>query len=523
MTMSESKVSIHRALISVSDKTGLDKLGRALAELNIEILSSGGTAKYLQDQGIPVIEISDFTGAPEMLDGRLKTLHPKVHGGILAVRDNPKHMDQLKSQDYKPIDLVVVNLYPFEETIQKEGVSFGEVIEKIDIGGPTLLRAAAKNWAFVTTLVEPSQYEPFLAELSENQGQVSSAFRKQACRRVFERTTAYDSAISSYFQKDDEEIPEHYSLGLQRKWSMRYGENPHQKAGFYLPTKAFGQTVLEKVLQGKQLSYNNLLDVHGATDLICDLPADYSVAILKHTNPCGVGHSETSLLEAYERALSCDPVSAFGGIVVFSNPVDGETAKVCNKTFTEIVIAPSFSAEAREVFKKKKNLRLLEIDLTAVRKALGGYDIRRSADGYLIQERDRHNDILSEAEIKTTRRPTEKELNALSLGWKVVKHVKSNAIVFSTENQTVGIGAGQMSRVDSSKIAAMKANPDLLKGSVLASDAFFPFRDSIDEAAKHGITAIVQPGGSIRDEEVIQACNEHDIAMLFTGHRHFKH
>lgn len=514
---------IERALISVSDKSGLEALARTLADAKVEILSSGGTAKFLKEKGIPVREISDFTQAPEMLDGRLKTLHPKVHGGILAIRDNASHMMQLKDHKYVPIDLVIVNLYPFEETAAKPGVPFHDVVEQIDIGGPTMLRSAAKNHPFVTVLVEPGQYDTFLEEFRKNGGATGADYRRHCAQRVFERTAAYDSTIAGYFQGKPETAPAHFSLALEQKWEMRYGENPHQMAGFYLPAGAMGKTVMEKVLQGKALSYNNLMDVHGALDLITEFGTEYAVAILKHTNPCGVGTSTNSLLEAYQRAVACDPVSAFGGIVVFSHTLDEKTAEVCGETFTEIVIAPEFSAGALKFFAKKKNLRLLEVNLPEVKRQMGGYDVRRTVDGYLVQQRDRSVENLKEAKVVTKRSPADAELRALSLGWKVAKHVKSNSIVLANEVETVGVGAGQMSRVDSSRIAAMKARPEKLKGSVLASDAFFPFRDGIDEAARHGVVAVVQPGGSIRDEEVIAAADEQGMAMLFTGVRHFKH
>lgn len=521
--MDKNTIKIQRALISVSDKTGLIDLGRALAIRRIEILSSGGTAKALREADIPVQEVSDFTGAPEMLDGRLKTLHPKIHGGILAIRSNAEHMEQLSKQKYVPIDLVVVNLYPFEATAQKEGLPFEEVVEQVDIGGPTLLRAAAKNHPCVAALVEPSQYDDLLAEMDSNQGATTLEFRRTCARRVFERTAAYDATIAQVFQGPSEAPPTHYPMGLELKWEMRYGENPHQNGGFYLPAAAQGKTVLERVLQGKQLSYNNLLDIHGALDLMGEFAGNYAVAILKHTNPCGVGVAGDSLLTAYERALACDPVSAFGGIVVFSHPLDGKTAEVASQTFTEIVIAPSFEPEAMEIFAKKKNVRLVEVDLAATKKAMKGFDVRRIVDGYLVQARDLSMEDLRQANVATKRKPTDSELKALALAWRVAKHVKSNAIVLANETETLGIGAGQMSRVDSMKIAALKAKGEKLRGCVMASDAFFPFRDSVDEAAKVGVKAIVQPGGSIRDEEVIAAADHHGIAMVLTGVRHFRH
>ncbi|MFH1262815.1 MAG: bifunctional phosphoribosylaminoimidazolecarboxamide formyltransferase/IMP cyclohydrolase [Pseudomonadota bacterium] len=512
-----------RALVSVSDKKNLDVLAAGLREFEIEILSSGGTAKYLREKGFDVVEVGDFTGAPEMLDGRLKTLHPKIHGGILAIRDNPRHMEDLKLRDYVPIDLVVVNLYPFEAASAVEGKPAAEVIEEIDIGGPTLLRAAAKNFSFVAVVTEPSQYEGLLDELRTHGGSTTLAYREALARRVFERTAAYDATIARYFQRKDSAPPNYYPLALERKWELRYGENPHQTGAFYLPAALQGKTALERVLQGKVLSYNNLMDVAAAIDLSGELPGRYSVAILKHTNPCGVGLSDHSLREAYERALECDPISAFGGIVIFSHPLDPETAETCAKTFTEIVIAPAFDVQTLELLGKKKNLRLLEVDAKKTSPLLGGFDIRRAVDGYLIQQRDRDIEPLDSARVVTRRAPTPAEMEGLDLAWRVAKHVKSNAIVIANRFQTVGIGAGQMSRVDSARIAAMKADPKKLTGSALASDAFFPFRDGVDEAAARGVTAIVQPGGSLRDEEVIAAADEHGLAMLVTGVRHFRH
>ena len=505
---------IRRALISVSNKDKLEQLGNMLKKHGVSILSSGGTATHLRKHGIEVEDVSDFTKAPEMLNGRLKTLHPKVHGGILAVRNNSDHMSQMEERGYVPIDLVVVNLYPFEEC---------QEIEQIDIGGPTMLRAAAKNYTDVTVLIDPNQYDELEKELDHGKGETSLEFRKAAARKVFERTAVYDAAIAQYFQRDLQEIPTTFSLGLKRKWEMRYGENPHQNAGFYLQSTAGGQSVIDQVLQGKQLSYNNLLDVHAALDLITEFDTPFAVGIFKHTNPCGVGISTNSLHEAYDRALACDPVSAFGGIVVFSKEVDEETAQHCTKTFTEIVIGPGFRDGARKIFEKKKNLRLVQVDLEVAKNKMGGLDIRRAVDGYLVQERDRTSQNIRTSEVVTKRQPTEEEWVGLALAWKVAKHVKSNAIVLAHGNGSIGIGAGQMSRVDSSRFAVLKADKDKVSGSVLASDAFFPFRDGVDEAAKNGVTAVIQPGGSMRDKEVIEAANEHDLAMVFTGTRHFKH
>lgn len=516
-------IRIRRALISVSDKTDLEILARALIEKDVEILCSGGTARYLESHNIPFQKIENFTGAPEMLDGRVKTLHPKIHGGILARRDNDQHVKALEKQNYVPIDLVVVNLYPFEETAKKENISFHEVIEQIDIGGPTLLRAAAKNFSFVGVLASSNQYKAFLKEFQEKNGCTCLEFRKKLAHKVFERTQVYDNTIANFFQNLDPSLPSQTPLALEQKWTLRYGENPHQKGGFYLPAEAKGKTLLEKVLQGKALSYNNLMDVHAALSLICEFEKKFTVAILKHTNPCGAGISEHSLKQAYERALECDSTSAFGGIVVFSSPVDEETAQVCTKIFTEIIIAPGFSEKSLKIFSKKKNLRLLEVSLDDPRSLFLKKEIRPAADGFLIQDRDNSLEDLSKAEAVTRRSPTPEEMQSLELAWNVAKHVKSNAIVLANSFQTIGIGAGQMSRVDSSRIAIMKANPEKLLGAALASDAFFPFRDGVDEAAQKGVRCIVQPGGSVRDQEVIQAADEHGMAMLFTGVRHFRH
>lgn len=526
-------MKIQRALISVSDKTGLLELAQVLVSHKIEIISSGGTAKFLSDNKIPVLEVSDFTQAPEMLDGRVKTLHPKIHGGILAKR-NDDHLKQLKAQNYPTIDLVIVNLYPFEETLAKT-TDYETLIENIDIGGPTMLRSAAKNHESVTVLVEPNQYAGLVDELNKNKGETSLDFRKKCARTVFEKTASYDASIATYFQSLSSELSPTINLGLKEKLPLRYGENPHQRATFALPTKALGKSLIDKVLQGKQLSFNNLMDVHAAIELMIDLKCTKdssdkkggtetkTVAIFKHTNPCGVGRAGNTLCDAYVSALACDPVSAFGGIIAFSHEVDEKTALQASEIFTEIMIAPSFAPKAITILEKKKNLRLVEIDYADAKKRMAGLDIRKSLDGYLIQEKDSSMEDLHKAKIVTKREPTKEEYVAMDLAWKVCKHVKSNAIVLSNQHQTVGIGAGQMSRVDSSKIAMSKIMVKTMKTLALASDAFFPFRDSIDEAIKSGITCVVQPGGSIRDEEVIQAANEHNLAMIFTGIRHFKH
>ena len=443
-------MKIQRALISVSDKTGLEAVAKFLVDHHVELLSSGGTAQFLKDKNIPVIEISDFTKAPEMLDGRLKTLHPKIHGGILALR-NEKHLAQLKEQNYVPIDLVIVNLYPFEETLQKT-TDAEKIIENIDIGGPTLLRSAAKNHGYVTVVTLASQYEPLMKQITENDCGTTLEFRKKCAQTVFERTAVYDATIASYFQSLSSDFPNTFVLGLNEKLPMRYGENPHQRAVFALPAKSLGKSLIDHVLQGKALSYNNLMDVHAAVELMLDFENENldrrvqtklnTVAIFKHTNPCGVGRSSKSLQDAYEAALACDPVSAFGGIIIFSHELDEKTAVRASETFTEIMIAPKFSSGASDVLQKKKNLRLIELDVPAAREKMKSYEIKRALDGYLIQERDSKIETLQNAKVVTTKKPTTNELEALDLAWKVSKHVKSNAIVLANQTQTVGIGAG---------------------------------------------------------------------------------
>lgn len=514
-------MKIERALISVSDKTGLESLAQSLVAHKIEIISSGGTATFLKDKKIPVTEVSDFTQAPEMLDGRVKTLHPKIHGGILAKR-NADHLKQLKEQNYPTIDLVVVNLYPFEETLAKTK-DYETLIENIDVGGPTMLRSAAKNHESVTVLINPSQYDPFLQEITKHKGETTLEFRKNCARTVFEKTASYDAAIATYLQSLSNELPKTFTLGLNEKLPLRYGENPHQRAVFALPTTALGKSIVDGVLQGKQLSFNNLMDVHAAIELMQDCQKEFTVAIFKHTNPCGVGVDGNNLCNAYDSALACDPASAFGGVVILSHEVDEKTAMRASEIFTEIMIAPNFSPKAMAILEKKKNLRLIKVDAQQAKASMRGFEIKRSLDGYLIQDKDPSIEDLSKAKVVTARKPTKEELSAMDLAWKVCKHVKSNAIVLANQHQTVGIGAGQMSRVDSSRIAVSKISVKTLKTLALGSDAFFPFRDSIDEAQRSGVTCIVQPGGSIRDEEVIEAANEHNMAMVFTGVRHFKH
>ena len=530
------------ALLSVSDKRGLVPLAEALHRLHgFRLLSSGGTASALEAAGLPVTRVAEHTGAPEILGGRVKTLHPRVHGGILAKRDDPSHQADLAAQAIDPIDVVVVNLYPFRETVADPAVSWATAIENIDIGGPAMVRAAAKNHADVAVLTSPSQYDAFLAALAS--GRVDADLRRQLALEAFRHTASYDSAISTWMAARPElanpegspiEEPalgagEPLRLELPLQQSLRYGENPHQPARWYSQGGAGWGGAIQ--LQGKELSYNNLIDLEAALATVREFgygpagsarepnPGLPAAVVVKHTNPCGVGIAATAA-EAFLNGKATDPVSAFGGIIAFSGTVDGTAAREIAEMFAEVIIAPEFSAEAREVLGAKKNLRVLLMPIEP--KAGEVFELRRISGGVLVQEKDR--ELLDEEkfEIVSERKPTQAEMRGLRLGWAICKHVKSNAIVYAAEHQLVGVGAGQMSRVDSVRIGAMKAQLPL-SGSVLASDAFFPFRDGLDEAASHGITAVIQPGGSVRDKEVIQAANEHGIAMVFTGMRHFKH
>ncbi len=513
-----------KALISVSNKTGIVDFAKALVELGYDIISTGGTAKTLQKNGIEVIEISAYTGFPEMLDGRVKTLHPKIHAGILALRDRKEHIETIATHGIELLDMVVVNLYPFEETIARPDISLETAIEQIDIGGPTLLRAAAKNYRFVTVIVDPSDYEPVLRELREK-GDTSLETRYNLAVKVFSHTARYDGIISQFLSSRDhenrqKEWPEVVNFQFHMKQSLRYGENPHQKAAFYMEKNPPSFSLARaKQYQGKELSFNNIVDAEAAFRLISEFREGYAAAGIKHTNPCGVGLSEKSQLEAFLKAKEGDPVSIFGGIVAFNTPVEPDTAEELSKMFLEVIIAPGYTPEALEILSRKKNLRVLEVPL--IEKS-GGYDIKRVVGGILIQEWDSLDLEEDKLKVVTKRSPTPEEMEALRFAWKVVKHVKSNAIVVARKDQVLGVGAGQMSRVDSVKIAIEKAG-DKAKGAVLASDAFFPFPDSIEEAHRAGITAIIEPGGSIRDEEVIKAADQFGIAMIFTGIRHFKH
>jgi len=512
---------LKRALISVSDKTGIVEFAKELVNLGYQIVSSSGTAKHLKENGIEVLEVSQITGFPEILDGRVKTLHPKIHGGILAIRDNPQHLKQLNENDITPIDIVAINLYPFEETVKK-GADLDEIIENIDIGGPAMVRAAAKNYKFVTIITDPNDYETVIKELKEN-GDVSIDTRKLLSLKAFRHTALYDSIIATVLNEKfgiNEDFPKELTIPMRKKTNLRYGENPHQKASLYVNPIEEGLSVADsEILQGKEMSYNNYLDVEASLLLVKEFENPACV-IVKHNNPCGVAERD-NLYEAYQLALQTDPKSAFGGIVAFNRQLDGKTAKALTELFLEVVVAPSFSEEALDILKTKKNLRVVKIK--NFDKEIVGKDLKRLTGGYLVQDRDKG--LYETLEVVTERKPTEKELEDLIFALKVVKHVKSNAVVIAKDRRSVGIGVGQTSRVDSLETAVKKAQEFSLplEGSVLASEAFFPFRDSIDFAAKYGIKAVIQPGGSIRDNEVIQACNEHGIAMIFTKMRHFKH
>ncbi len=529
--MSET-IKIRRALVSVSDKTGLVKLGQKLDSLGMEILSTGGSAKIMRKAGIAVKDVSDYTGFPEIMDGRVKTLHPKVHGGLLAIRDNPDHKLAMKEHGIGAIDLIVVNLYPFEKTVKK-GAGFGETIENIDIGGPSMIRSAAKNHRFVTVIVDVADYQGLLAELDEHNGATSHKFRKMMAAKAFSRTAAYDAAISSWFAgQTDTLFPSYLSVSGRLGGELRYGENPHQKAAFYLSEANPRPGIIgARQLQGKALSYNNLNDADAAYELISEFKEGVpAVAIIKHANPCGVATGKT-LLEAYEKALACDPVSAFGGVIALNGTLNGETAAKISEIFTEVVIAPKISVEAQEIFKKKKNLRLLEASSLADPDA-GGLTIKTLAGGYLVQNRDAGRIGKADLKVVTKRAPSDQEMADMLFDFRVCKHIKSNTIVYAKGGATVGIGAGQMSRVDSARIAARKSQDAAKaaglgeprsKGSVAASDAFFPFADGLEALVEAGATAVIQPGGSMHDQEVIDAADAAGLAMVFTGMRHFRH
>ena len=507
-----------RALISVSDKTGVVEFAKELTALGYEIVSTGGTSKALQAADVPVIGISDVTGFPEILEGRVKTLHPAVHGGILA-KGTDEHMAVLAEHEIKPIDLVVVNLYPFQATVAKPDVTLADAIENIDIGGPTMVRSAAKNHDRVAIVVNPARYESIIAELKEA-GALSLQTKRFLALEAFQHTAQYDAAISHYLTDafGAEPLAGEIAFGGQKIQELRYGENPHQKAAFYRSGIPVSGTVANaKQLNGKELSYNNIVDVDAAWQLVNEF-AQPATVIVKHTNPCGTAIGAT-LEEAYARAYAADSVSAFGGIIAVNRVLNKATAEQIVETFMEAVIAPAFDEDAVEVLKTKKNLRLLEVGEKVANNELW---IEKVSGGFLVQERDNHNLKVEDCKVVTDKVPTEEEMTELVFAWNIVKHVKSNAIVVTKDGQSIGVGAGQMNRVGSAKIAFEQAG-EKCNGAVLASDAFFPFRDTIDAAAKAGITAIIQPGGSVRDQESIDACNEHGIAMVFTGVRHFKH
>jgi phosphoribosylaminoimidazolecarboxamide formyltransferase/IMP cyclohydrolase len=562
--MNEGLRKIRRALLSVSDKTGIIEFARELRRFDVELISTGGTAKTLREAGIEVRDISDVTGFPEMMDGRIKTLHPRIHGGLLALRDNTEHLAAMREHGIEPIDMVVVNLYPFEQTIAREGVTLEEAIEQIDIGGPAMIRSAAKNYANVAVVVSPEFYTRLLEEMRAHSGALSHDTRARLARYGFFRTATYDTSVCAYLgnqlSKDeanaqefspapsalldamnafhlltqefinylppstDEETTARTStfansieLSYRKLDDLRYGENPHQSAALYEAEDGSTGLAQAEFLSGKEMSYNNYVDADAAWQLVCDFD-ETACAIIKHTNPAGVGTGATTE-EAYRRALATDTVSAFGGIVAFNRKVDEATARAVTEIFTEVVIAPDYDEAALEVLRAKKNLRVLR---AGEPQRVEGLEYKTITGGMLVQTRDTHRLTRDNLKIVTKRAPTDEEIRALLFAWTVCKHTKSNAIVYARDGQTVGVGAGQMSRVDSVKIGAMRAQLPI-EGSVLASDAFFPFRDGVDEAAHHGITAIIQPGGSVRDQEVIDAADEHNLAMVFTGVRHFKH
>jgi len=525
---------IRTALLSVSDKNGIVPFAKALHEQGIKLISTGGTAKLLAANHLPVVEVSSLTKFPEMLDGRVKTLHPMVHGGLLARRDFPDHMAALKEHGIDTIDMLVINLYPFNETVAKESCSFEDAVENIDIGGPAMLRAAAKNHQDVTVLISPEDYAPVLAEMKANKNVVSYKTNLALAKKVFAHTAQYDGAIANYLSALGDDLahkarsayPETLHLAFEKVQEMRYGENPHQSAAFYKDiSPVSGALANYKQLQGKELSYNNIADADSAWECVKSFTGNVGGAaacvIIKHANPCGVAVGANPL-EAYEKAFKTDPSSAFGGIIAFNVPCDGAAAQEISKQFVEVLIAPSFSNEAKAIFATKQNVRLLEIPLGT---ASNHFDFKRVGGGLLVQSPDAKNVLQSEMRVVSQRQPTLSEMNDMMFAWRVAKFVKSNAIVYCANGMTLGIGAGQMSRVDSARMASIKAeNAGLsLKGSAVASDAFFPFRDGLDVVVNGGASCAVQPGGSMRDDEIIAAANEHGIAMIFTGTRHFRH
>jgi phosphoribosylaminoimidazolecarboxamide formyltransferase/IMP cyclohydrolase len=530
---------IRRALISVSDKTGIVDFARELKAFGVEIISTGGTAKALRDAGIEVRDVSEVTGFPEMMDGRIKTLHPRVHGALLGVRDNPEHEAAMRTHGIEPIDMVVVNLYPFEQTIGRDGVTLEEAIEQIDIGGPAMLRSAAKNFASVAVVPDASHYEFILYEMGRHDGALTLELRHELATGAFLCTSAYDGVIYNYLSEKEQEeyvakvppdsLEDSDFLNLKKISGLRYGENPHQKAALYglhrpicddSSTETIHGVATAELLSGKEMSFNNYVDADAAWQLVCDFD-ELACAIVKHTNPAGVALGE-STEEAYRRALATDPNSAFGGIVAFNCNVDEAAAGAVVEIFTEVIIAPNYEPPALDILRTKKNLRVLRPLNIPAPEQPQGLEYKQISGGMLVQTRDTHKLMPEDLKVVSKRKPTADEIRDLLFAWIVCKHTKSNAIVYAREGQTVGVGAGQMSRVDSVKLGAMRAQLPV-DGSVLASDAFVPFRDGIDEAAKHGISAVIQPGGSMRDAEVITAADEHGLAMVFTGIRHFRH
>lgn len=507
-----------RALISVSNKEKIVDFAKGIAEFGYEIVSTGGTLKVLQEAGIPAISVDEVTGFPEMLDGRVKTLHPFIHGGLLGRRSNPDHVKQMEEHHIAPIDMVVVNLYPFKETLEKANVTKEEIIENIDIGGPTMLRSAAKNFADVTVVVDPKDYDSVLAAIEENRLDV--AFREKLAAKVFRHTAHYDALIAQYFMEETKEtFPETYTVTYEKVQNLRYGENPHQQAAFYKDPVVSGMSIARaKQLHGKELSYNNIQDANAALEILAEYEEPAAVAV-KHMNPCGIGVAET-IEDAFQRAYNADPVSIFGGIVALNREVNQETAEKLSKIFLEIVIAPNFTEEALEILTQKKNIRLLQLAFSKAEKE--SLKLTAVNGGVLVQTKDQTITLPEDWKVATDRKPSEQEIADLLFAWKAVKHVKSNAIVLAKDNMTVGIGAGQMNRVGSAKIAIEQAG-DKANGAVMASDAFFPMPDTVEEAAKAGIKAIIQPGGSKRDQDSIDVCNKHGICMVYTGIRHFKH
>ncbi|QLF68840.1 bifunctional phosphoribosylaminoimidazolecarboxamide formyltransferase/IMP cyclohydrolase [Peteryoungia desertarenae] len=525
-------VSVQTALLSVSDKSGIVEFAKALHEMGVRLLSTGGTHKVLAQAGLPVKDVSEITGFPEIMDGRVKTLHPLLHGGLLAIRDDEEHVTAMKAHGIEAIDLVVINLYPFEE-VRAAGGDYPTTVENIDIGGPAMIRASAKNHAYVTVVTDAADYQEVIAALSESKGKTPYALRQRLAAKAYARTAAYDAAISNWFAEAlSLDMPQHRVIGGVLKEKMRYGENPHQSAGFYVNGDQRPGVATATLLQGKQLSYNNINDTDAAFELVAEFPPEQgpACAIIKHANPCGVA-TGSSLVEAYKRALACDSVSAFGGIIALNQVLDADTATEIVKLFTEVIIAPSVTEEAKAIIAAKPNLRLLTTGALPDPRA-PGIVAKTVSGGLLVQSRD--NLVVEDLDLKivTKRAPTPTELEDMKFAFKIAKHVKSNAVIYAKNGQTAGIGAGQMSRVDSARIAAMKAEDaakalglaePLTKGSAVASEAFYPFADGLLAAIAAGATAVIQPGGSMRDEEVIAAANEHDVAMVFTGVRHFRH